>query len=561
MKRSFSEIELSQGDHDACRKNERRVSSSALLLSWIDADKPNYGFTSEVKNRLLKSLATDAKNVLQFTLEFVFNWRFTNKNENENKPSIDDRHKMLEFVTDWLASDPDHTTNHKVPSLLRLCAQQFAMDLFHRFVPNIDLNFTRKELSYFTEILNQDLASELEKIGVASFLHNHVAEEVYIFTMVYLLYVDIREYEPHCTSRSDPLIPISADYYNALYGPDWWIHCALDIVDIVKDVGKGSLAKAGLLPFSAFKRWKSKWALDIIAKMIYDCERGSLKIQHPSASSIAHGPIMATIYFYCLKSGALSECWKDGLECAGDIIEKKLLPWAKLPGIIYKDRNSLYPTMVRISTSRRILDFLYERQPLQRMHEAMRNELTQPVVDAFRVVKVYGLPPKFKEGVPSQSDDMIVPNIRFNGNFSKFDLLSKVMSLGGIRTLALDLEDCVNLDDECLGAIFRWVRPRFAYLKGTPFSKDSPVLKKINQIVDSKYDPGASYYKRQNRNGISFFFTRHDSNSISFFFVPRVTVNKLERSNRSLVQQNNAMQEEIEKLKNKIQELERKKCA
>ena len=72
------------------------------------------------------------------------------------------------------------------------------------------------------------------------------------------------------------------------------------------------------------------------------------------------------------------------------------------------------------------------------------------------VVQEYGSPyirPSF-----CLPQDCRVSNIRFNGNYSKFELLHMAMTVSGAGVYTLDLEDCTNLDDECLEAILKCKR-------------------------------------------------------------------------------------------------------
>ena len=163
-------------------------------------------------------------------------------------------------------------------------------------------------------------------------------------------------------------------------------------------------------------------------------------------------------------------------------------------------------------------------------------KLVQDCVDVTDVYKEYGLPPEFN-GLPSISDlrdkKHILKSIRFNGNYSKLDLLRNVMSLGGIETMTLDLEDCIQLDNECLNTMLRWIRPRVLFLKGMPLIQKSQVWKDINTAIKDE---------TENKNADINF-------GIDVSFAPRLTVNKLQRENERLKKENAEMKKEIEELR------------
>lgn len=253
---------------------------------------------------------------------------------------------------------------------------------------------------------------------------------------------------------------------------------------------------------------------------------GSLVIQHPFACSIAFAPIVSTAYSLSIHSEEYHR---------KDAIEEILLDWMmNAEEVRHKDMESLYPTMLKFSLQP--TEDLPNIHPFTVLQPDLHSKLVQDCVDVTDVYKEYGLPPEFN-GLPSISDlrdkKHILKSIRFNGNYSKFDLLRNVMSLGGIETMTLDLEDCTQLDNECLNAMLRWIRPRKLFLKGTPFIQKSQVWKDINKAIKDETE--------KKNVGINF--------GIDVSFAPRLTVNKLQRENERLKKDNAEMRKEIEELR------------
>lgn len=524
MKRSSSEADLSP-----------REEEDDPFQSWIDYSKSD----SDTKEKLLQSPLAKAKNVLQFTLECVFMWNCPNIDWHD----IDDRLQMMEFVTDWLASETEEERNKRIPSLFKLCAQRIAMELFYKFVVDIDINFEEAWLLYFTDTLQDEILSELKKLNVSAFLHDFIVEEIYIFTIVYLLYIDIRklEYEPE--DREELTIPIRRSSYDDC----WWPNTGRNLVaDAVRDHGRGSLAKAGLLPYSAFlnmKKFGNIWPIDILRHMTYfetkthshtyfDCELGSLKINHPFAASVAVVPIIAASFAFYTHTD-------ESYEASHNDVENYLVPWCKAvyPETKQKDMTELYSSMIKVSHFKALSQNIYNLQPLK-MNMAKDSKFVQDLIDIIHVIKEFGIPCKC-EGFCGT-----VRSVRFNGNYTKFELLRNAMIIGGIeRNLnALDLEDCINLDKECLEAICKWLRPKIVYLKGTPFHIHSPVLNKIKRSEGDEKETLRKNGKRRPK----------DYSSIRFSFESRVTKEKLEIANKRLQDENISLKKQVDDLKDRL---------
>ena len=85
-----------------------------------------------------------------------------------------------------------------------------------------------------------------------------------------------------------------------------------------------------------------------------------------------------------------------------------------------------------------------------------------------------------------------------NGNYGKSQILNIAMRLTGARPVLLDLQDCWNLDEECLEAVFKWIgSPMVVVFIGTPISVDIDVLKKVNE------GPNKQSYDSDNGSGSS----------------------------------------------------------
>jgi hypothetical protein len=130
------------------------------------------------------------------TLKFVFGWcsRYGGRllyRSDIGDPYVSTRKRtmLLKFVTEWLATEAE-PGNPCIPSLFRLSAQRIAMEVFPKFLADIEKGFKAKKLSYFTNQLKIDLGLTLEKQGVPEFLKENIMEEIYIFIIVYILYID-----------------------------------------------------------------------------------------------------------------------------------------------------------------------------------------------------------------------------------------------------------------------------------------------------------------------------------------------------------------------------------
>ena len=243
MKRSLSETDLSP-----------REDITRVPYHWVDQGneiKSNYGFTAETKDALLSSSTVDAKYVLRFTLDFVFDWFLLPSLEPDEQINHNNRVILLEFVIEWLAVEEGGRSN-RIPSLRTLCAQRIAMDIFRKFVPDINQNFEDRNMVYFAITIFYHITLELSKLSkydAQAHVYPFVMEEVCIFVIVYLLYIDIRKLRHAPTIRKYLQLPTPGPNNDVF----WWDSAGWRSVEsVVKNPGWGSQAKLGLLPYSVF---------------------------------------------------------------------------------------------------------------------------------------------------------------------------------------------------------------------------------------------------------------------------------------------------------------------
>ena len=272
--------------------------------------------------------------------------------------------------------------------------------------------------------MQEDILSELKKLDVSAFLHEYIAEEIYIFTIVYLLYIDIRKLKREPSSRRELTIPVRRSSYDDC----WWPNTGRNLVaDAVRDDGRGSLAKAGLLPYSAFlnmKRFGNLWNIEVLWHMTYfDCELGSLRIKHPFAASVAVVPTIATSFTHYMKN-YLYEEWVD------DHIQNHLVPWSRAvyTETTQKEMAELYSSMIKVSHLKATPKNIHSLQPLK-MNMAKDRKFAQDLFDILDVIEEFGIPRKY-EGFCGR-----VPSVRWNGDFSKFELLRNAMIIGGMEEI------------------------------------------------------------------------------------------------------------------------------
>ena len=145
---------------------------------------------------------------------------------------------MLEFVTEWLAlvdvdynDDDVHTQSNDIVRTANCNGD------IPKLYKKIDSRFENLDRNYFMPLslgetfdnarrrLLYDILSTLKDIGIPAHLHSSVTEEVYIFVIVYLLYIDIRTLngrEP--SSRSQLQLPIPKKERIELWWDNYGMH-------------------------------------------------------------------------------------------------------------------------------------------------------------------------------------------------------------------------------------------------------------------------------------------------------------------------------------------------
>eukprot|EP00956_Cyclotella_meneghiniana_P040201 scaffold189339_cov73-Cyclotella_meneghiniana.AAC.3 len=414
MKRSRSDSNL---------PSEPREDSD-LPHPWLDCQKPCYGFTDETKDALLSSSTVDAKYVLRFTLDFVFGWYpYYSALKRDKKISRDDRLILLDFVTEWLAVEES-----KIPSLKTICAQRIAMDIFRKLEPYIDQNFDYGNMTYFSNAIFYNITMELSKINAPVHLYPCVVEE-----------------------------------------PDddgWWWETTgwRSLESVVKNSGRGSLAKLGLLPYSAFANTKesySGWCINFIDSMLN--RDGCLKIQHPMGESIALVGIISWFEAVFIRSPDGDTNW------AAQVFEEFVIPWLRNLQIepVHKDPEELYDFMIKVSNMTGSSTDVRALEPFTPT-KTSDQELIQNCINLVDTVSgncieksAYNkLTCRYNKDAPGYEDSPI-NRIRLNGAYSKAEILITAMRSNGSRPAIIDFENCTDLDEKCLKLVFKWLyRPK-----------------------------------------------------------------------------------------------------
>eukprot|EP00956_Cyclotella_meneghiniana_P000583 scaffold642_cov75-Cyclotella_meneghiniana.AAC.1 len=513
MKRSHSDADLSHED-------------TGITYTWLDFDKPCFGFTPETKEALLSSSTVNAKYVMLFTLNFVFiwhphDWHYLTTDRSVN---LDNRVALTKFVTEWLAM------GNKIPSLKTVCAQRIAMEIFGRFVADIDCNFEERKIDYFHTTLMENIASELSKLDVPVFLHPFVVEEICIFAIVYLLYIDIRKLPVEPTGRGMLQIPIPREIED---DDCWWRNTGMDLVEsVVKNCGRGALAKAGLFPYSTFiqvKEHGTDWSMNLIDRMFH--YHNHLQIQHPMAESVALIPIVSTCEAFLIRNDYFEEDYDY-------VFRDSVVPWLTSSMEIkptHKERDMMYDSMIRVSNFTRSSDDVPALAPFT-LDKIRGREIVQRCIDTENIITEYGLPPK-KSKYHDYPDNIevykesIIKRIRLCGDFTKFEILETAMRFNGNQPTLLDFEGSANLDEECLQLVLNWLYPpKTVRLKGTSINETCELLTNINK-------------------------NRGDKHKIMFVFNPKAMSReeKLEIENKRLLKEIELLKRQNEELKNKIQ--------
>ena len=200
------------------------------LRHWVS----HQGCSPDIIPSLLSSQDIYAIHILQFVLEYVFDmypsWP-------KREFSRDDRVKGLVFVTRWLAQDYPSagTTSSKLPSLAVLCAQRIAMGLFHTFLADLDRQFKRNNVAFFTHTLTDNITTALEKNGIPEHLQESVKDELLIFAIVYLLYVDLRELTSEPYERTELQLPVPKGRRDECWWHNYGMHSLIEWLQILEE--------------------------------------------------------------------------------------------------------------------------------------------------------------------------------------------------------------------------------------------------------------------------------------------------------------------------------------
>ena len=451
------------------------------LRSWAGI-KSAARFCPEMKANLLSSRNIHAADVLKFVLEFVFGWSEVdcgNRNPyiqylNTRYSSIKhkDRATALGFVTQWLGKAPDGQAS-SLPSLATLCAQKIAMEVFWLFTTNIDFNFSRSNIEFFTDTLKSEMESSLNNKGVPESHHTLIIEELFIFTTIYILYVDLQR----LSKASDIFLPVQR---SDCRDDDWWEDFGISaVVDAVPDHGLGSLAKVALLPFIVYTNFTTirgrdrygmgNFHLGVVFEMFKaDSVNPRLHSRHPFAYSVALTPLASLV-----REIVMVYDFDGGNECDAMITEEVLLPWIKQHTRIAQRDISSFSVMyaatmqsVNPPAPARLRPFQYSQ----------RQAAGQDCVDAVENKELIQSLTLELTCRPSR-EERHVKRLRLNGNYSKEEILRAVIICRSAEVV--DLEYCSNLDEECFDAVMHLLFcVRVVLLKGTAVDENSAVVKR-----------------------------------------------------------------------------------
>eukprot|EP00985_Skeletonema_marinoi_P023690 scaffold15914_cov140-Skeletonema_marinoi.AAC.10 len=445
-------------------------------------------FCPEMRANLLSSRNIHAADVLKFVLEFIFGWSEVdcgNRNPyiqylNTRYSSIKhkDRATALEFVTQWLGKAPDGQAS-SLPSLATLCAQKIAMEVFWLFTINIGLNCRTSNIEFFTDTLKSDMESSLNNKGVPESHHTFIIEELFIFTTIYILYVDLQRLRCEPSKASDLLLPVQKSACRDDY---WWEDFGISaVVDAVPDHRLGSLAKVALLPFIVYTNFttirgrdryeRGNFHLGVVFEMFKaDSVNPRLHSRHPFAYSVALTPLASLV-----REIVMVYDFDGGNECDAMITEEVLLPWIK-QHTRFAQRDTSSFSVMYAATMQSVNPPAPAPARLRPFQYSQRQAAGQYCVDAVEnkeLIKSLTLELTCR---PSR-EERHVKRLRFNGNYSKGEILRAVIICRSAEVV--DLEYCSNLDEECFDAVMHLLfRVRVVLLKGTALNENSAVVKR-----------------------------------------------------------------------------------
>eukprot|EP00984_Skeletonema_dohrnii_P038914 scaffold42701_cov144-Skeletonema_dohrnii-CCMP3373.AAC.1 len=356
------------------------------------------------------------------------------------------------------------------------------MEVFWLFTTNIDLNFRRSNIEFFTDTLKSDMESSLNNKGVPESHHTLIIEELFIFTTIYILYVDLQRLRREPSKASDLLLPVQKSPCRNDY---WWEDFGISaVVDAVPDHGLGSLAKVALLPFIVYTNFTTirgrdryeggNFHLDAVFKMfkadsvIHGYVNPRLHCRHPFACSVALTPLACLV-----REIVMVYDFDGGNECDAMITEDVLLPWIKQHTRIAQRDTSSFPVMHAAAMQSVNPPAPAQLRPFQ---YSQRQAAGQDCVDAVENKELIQSLTLELTCRPSR-EERHVKRLRLNGNYSKAEILRAVIICRSAEVV--DLEHCSNLDEECFDAVMHLLFcVRVVLLKGTALDENSAVVKR-----------------------------------------------------------------------------------
>jgi len=472
------------------------------LLGWATS-----GFQPEDlgKKLLSRSPKITARDVLNFTIVWVFDdIRRTSTNDSTPPASIDKRTIALGFVIKWLGQE--HT---KIPSLSVLCAQKLAAKMAIPITRNIDQKLQRfnAEVNFLKQFENEEdynknanrmfkkytflkrcpsfelseqdlcesiyrmMVKRLDKQGIPpqTSVQECVLEELCIFIIVYLLYIDLRIAIP--------------------------------------DKGRGRLAKYAIIPYSVLLRYYSyeimvdtEEVIQLFAYTDFSSQSNpKFSICHPLVDTIALPCIIAFFHFYLIYGR------DDMNESEMEFLDGTLCPYIKnvlSTQLIGYDSSDEYSVLLRQ---------LKAKSDMEDMTDYVMTICENPYKDKISLVSrmlhfidTIETRKRFGVGLNERFDyykTTDVERVRLNGNFSKLHM-AKCVFLTGASTPLLDLQHCTELDEELLDGILTYMKKvKYVWFKGTSIDKHSEVVQKFGRRC-IRFDFTGESFKCWRQDGI-----------------------------------------------------------
>ena len=513
-------------DYDGEEGDDGRELGPDDLDAWIRLERGRFG--PELRRKLLRSRGVDARAVLSVVLRYVFGWGFAQYNErravfdfaqfNERRRVFGDddddewmllagfspehtersvtrcavhdiglRLQALEYVSEWLGTDPhapptpaskdrdggDRRT--APPSLARLCAQRVAMGMFPSLVERVDSNFDDMQLHYFEATLPSGLKSELSASGMPDHLADEICEEVLVFVIVHLLYVDLRTLPDAPHKENELLLP--GRYLSN--GPrrastdrrrrdiqNWWDNRALLVFDrAVPDAGRGSLAKVGVVSHAVHSNFGALFPspaapggeserlgychVSAVVAMLFPDGGSGLRVRHPLADGAALVPLALFLMRY-LETGHHRHRDQSVL----DKIERVILPWLIRTGAGAAAESELDAGKVRLT----VASVIQRCRELWRTNvKEIQGSLVMNLVHEKSRVRMQSSPYRSKRSYRRHEETSILESecsFSVSGSFSASDEFDSDEGVNGSCDEYIDEESAEGSGDESSDEIF-----------------------------------------------------------------------------------------------------------